>query len=803
MKKIGKKLSYFTKVLLVLGLIISNLSSLSVVFAYEGEDDNPEVVSDTLSDEVTTDKVLVGFDAKLDDGKITATYDGEVSDTDELQILVSEVYTYHNCEVTDSVLACDITVNNSYEVKDANRELLLGEGMVINYTSDVLSQAKFDGTYKIVASLVNVTDNNTVLGEKELENKENTFESGIEFKVYGTDSKLVNEASGKYVFTTDDANIKILGKMLPGGISPNDLFVYGEDGHEYSALEFLDLEFSETVNLNDYLYGEYKLPIDIIYSVNGESTTYTKNFTISHGTYEDNANKLNGLANSNKFVFESTTKDGKLYVYLGETEITIDEINQILSDAYTQSENIEYSFSNEEVNAGTKITITDGITTISYQVIVVGDINDDGVLNEDDIIALTDQLVGNEELDLDKANIDDTDNEANTRDVLKLAKIVESGTWGIEVSEKEVQLDSELQFQDSETEIVSGDEFTVNYVIVSSSEEVNGFAGLVNYDKTMLKLVSLTASDNFIGSNKDGKFVYVNYESKVQSTSSGETSEEIKLLTLNFKALASGSGKVTIDNPEYFNQDTYYKIVELDEETGELKPSTKVISLDVSVSESNDNSLSSLKLGDNEIELKDGVYDYELTVSNDVTNLDVSALTSNVAASITSIVSPEELVEGENTITITVASESGEETTYTVVVTREKAPEETETNNNDNSNQTTYQGNYYNNNNNNNKTNEPTTTKPVQNTDPEPVKKDSKLSKFIIVGLILLVIAGLIYLIFKDDDDEAKQTNKDINKLKNEDIDSPKQRSTMNNNNNGSSNNHSNKNQNKNNKKGR
>ena len=42
MKKIGKKLSNIVKVLLVLGLIISNLSSLTVVFALEDEENTTQ-----------------------------------------------------------------------------------------------------------------------------------------------------------------------------------------------------------------------------------------------------------------------------------------------------------------------------------------------------------------------------------------------------------------------------------------------------------------------------------------------------------------------------------------------------------------------------------------------------------------------------------------------------------------------------------------------------------------------------------------------------------------------------------------
>lgn len=49
MKKLGKKLCYFAKVFLVLGLLFSNLSSLSVVFAYEGEDE--AIVGESYGDE--------------------------------------------------------------------------------------------------------------------------------------------------------------------------------------------------------------------------------------------------------------------------------------------------------------------------------------------------------------------------------------------------------------------------------------------------------------------------------------------------------------------------------------------------------------------------------------------------------------------------------------------------------------------------------------------------------------------------------------------------------------------------------
>ena len=810
MKKIGKKLSYFTKVLLVLGLIISNLSSLSLVFAYEGEGD-----TDSL-DVVATN--LSMLDASIDDeNKITISYAGSINDTDELEIRVSEEYIYSNCEVTDSVLECGITMNNSYSVDDANKELLLNTGMVVDYTPSVLSQAKFDGVYKLTVALVNVTEDNALIEEQVLDDKEVSFDSGIEFKLYDKNDTLISASNEKYAIDSSNNLVTVIGKMLPGGISPNDEFIY--EDNIYSAIEILDFGFKNTIDFSNRLYGEYKVPVSIVYTKNNEETEYIEHFNISYGTYEDNAALLNTYVDSSKFAFNSTSKDGNVYVYLGDDLITINDLYSVLEAAYSSSEDITYIISNDDyseenggilasydsesgesiseylsnisVDASTKISITDGLLTITYQVLLVGDINDDNILDENDIIDLIDYIVGNKELSIDKANIYDEDDEVTVLDVMKLDQIVKTGAWNVQLSEDEIQLDAKLEFTNSEIEITSGDEFDINYVLVSSEDDVNGVAGNIEYDDTKLELVSITAIDGFIGNNNDGKFVYVgtnvSSSSSVMQDNNTDTSGNIVLLTLKFKALAGGTSAVKLNNYEYFNQDTYYNVVEIDDETGQSVPKAMVISLDVTVSESDDNSLSSLKVGDTEIELVDGVYDYKLTVGNDVTKINISALVANVAASVSSIVAPEELAVGDNTITVTVVSESGEECTYTIVVTREDAPTAT-------SNQVNYQNNVTNNNVTNTPQDTPKSNDEKDVTPEEPIKEKSNLSKIIIIVLIVLVIGGLIYLIFKDDDDESKTANKEINKFIKDDFDNPHEKATNVNNK---------KNQNKNNKKGR
>ena len=804
MKKIGKKLSFMTKVLLVLGLIISNFSSFIVVFADEiddvpsgeaivletgnGEDENlagESTEPDAGEGAMLLTKSATGLEASIsEDNKITVIYGSEVNDTDELQIRVTEKYKYDNCETTESIV-CEEVINTTQSVNEENRALLLGEGMVFDYTPSLLKNAKFDGKYTLTVTLVNVTQDNSVLDEKIIDEEDNKLPSGILFKVYDSSNALVSETSGKYVFDKSVNTIKVIGTMQAGGISPNDVFIYGEEDSttEYTASEFLGLSFEKSINLNGYLYGDFTLPVSVLYTQNGEEIEVIKNFKISHGEIEDNTKYINSFVDSSKFLFEGTTTSGKVYVYLSGTELTLNDLDAPLNSAYFDSENVWYRFNNEELNADTVVTVEDGLTTITYQVVLVGDINDDGVLDENDIVALADQLVGNDELNLDKANIDDSDNEANTRDLLKLAQIVKGGAWGLDISEKEIKLEATLETQDGATEFVSGTEFDVDYLIVSASEDVTGFAGTVSYDESILKLISITESDEYIGSNKDGKFIYTNVSDVVN----------VKLLTLRFKSLKSGEDTIKIDNPEFFSGATYFKIVEENEETGEMVPTTQVISLNVTVTQSDDNSLSSLKLGDNTITLEEGKYEYTLTVDNDVTSLDVSALAANSAASV-SIVTPGELVEGENTFVVTVTSESGISQEYTIIVTKKSASQEnTETNSNSSNSGTSSQYSGYERSSSSSVKPQPTKPddKKDEKPDVDPTKEKSNLPKIIIIVLILLVIAGLIYLIFKDDDDESKKANKDINKFKKEDFDSPREKTT---------NNSDKKNQNRNNK---
>ena len=113
------------------------------------------------------------------------------------------------------------------------------------------------------------------------------------------------------------------------------------------------------------------------------------------------------------------------------------------------------------------------------------------------------------------------------------------------------------------TDIVSGDEFTVDYVLSLKDYEVNGVAGLFNYDKELFELISLEINNEWIGSHKDGKFLYLGEESltipeeELDVVQIDALTAEYVLLTVTFKALHATTEEdnavITLEEIELFN----------------------------------------------------------------------------------------------------------------------------------------------------------------------------------------------------------------------------------------------------------
>lgn len=734
MKKIGKKCSKFTKLLIVFGILFTNLSPLSIVFA------------ESVNSDVTV---------SVNNDKLNVNYLGDVDDTDEISVEVNENYTY-----------LDNTTDNS---QDASK-VLLGSDFGTNgveLDSSLLSNVIFDGLYEVNVKLYNLTDSEE-LGEV-IFSKNIEHQSGLSYKVYdGTGvTEIIPSSEGKYGV---DGEFIVKYKVLAGKISPSDVFKDETTGDFYTASQLLEKEYSIVENKDGNLYGEYNVLFKVALTKSaGEATedfVLEDSVNVMYGEYSDNADLLNSSADSllmnSKYIFSGEDKAGKIFVLPTNQKYLATDILDILDLAYINNDKVNYVISNSEysdvmsatdevyVDDETVVTITSGDLTITYKCVMIGDLNNDGIIDNTDLKLLVEKIVNETEVN-DKTDVY-KDDALNTYDAQSMAQVIENNSWDGDVAVMDATFDPRLELVNED--IVSGDTFVVKYVLPIEQYNVSGIAGLVNYDKSLMELVNINVKNDFIGANNNGKFLYL-------GNSLDSSNSEYVMLELTFKALSSGNGTISVTDNELFNKDTYYNIQDMD------------VSTQVVINTSADNKLSSLKVAGQEIQLKSGVLEYRISVDNDVVTPNVEAITNNVAAKVTSIEAPEELVEGDNIIKVKVTAENGDELVYTIIVNR-KAKESNDNNN------STKPVSYQNDNNVAEDTQEDINLPAIDDKKNDAIKdnkkddekKENNTSRIIIIILILLVIAGLIYLIFKDDeeDDDIKKANKDINKLKKDNI---------------------------------
>ena len=455
---------------------------------------------------------------------------------------------------------------------------------------------------------------------------------------------------------------------------------------------------------------------------------------------------------NNTYLFADRETERVLYVIDGANDT---EIGNIINGAFT---GVTYEVVEDSV------ILTDGENQISYRMVIY---------NEEYLKSLIQAIVNNDTTSLKDGDIDG-DGNIDLEDVVLLKQALKNGFVNMTITAENVTIPS--KFDGDTTNILVGSQFTVKYVLTLSEYAVDGLTGLLNYNKDMLRLDNFEIKNFLQGNNKNGKFIYFGDSlTGTPRVTTDENDEETTVydpkdyvvIEMTFTALESGNDTLSISNLSYFNENTYYQ-------------GNADAELDITIISGN-NTLSSLSVAGTEIELSGDVTEYNITVGNDVTEVNLEYTLSDLTATVSSIVAPEELAIGENTIIIVVVAENGEEKTYTVVVTREDVVKENETTQVSavNYSNDSYTDNTINEGNNNE------TTKNDNNNNKEDNKKqvtkdESKLSRIVIIVLILGAIGGLIYLIFKDDDDETKAANKEVNKLKKEDLneESPKKVNT-------------------------
>ena len=229
MKKLEKKFSFLTKIMLVIGLLVSNLSSLTYVFASE-----------------TTENVNVVL---TEDGNLEIKYLEELTEVESVNVKVAEKYTYLDGTTEEKVSDSEILVTEFLSNSVVQPTIMTGQDPNTLENIEV-----FDGLYEVK---VEITDLEGEKIDSAIYSKSVEHKKGLEIKLYDEgNNEFVASENGKYSLTRNDLNVNAEAKVLAGGLSPKMLFKY--EGQKYLALQLVtELTFDYSYDFSGLLYGLY------------------------------------------------------------------------------------------------------------------------------------------------------------------------------------------------------------------------------------------------------------------------------------------------------------------------------------------------------------------------------------------------------------------------------------------------------------------------------------------------------------------------------------------------------------------
>ncbi len=390
----------------------------------------------------------------------------------------------------------------------------------------------------------------------------------------------------------------------------------------------------------------------------------------------------------------------------------------------------------DNVTTGMKLVFSaNDETTYEYEIKVVGDLNDDGIVNNDDVNVIVDDILN----DKDTSVINDINGDGicDILDVTNTLYSIDNKDWN-PAYESDVNLTSELS---SVEEVYVGDVLEVTYKIKGYvASKFKGISGILNYDKNLLELDSIFVSSDYGRLNDKGKFLYV----------VSEDSDEV-VITIRFNVLSAGNTTISITDTlssidgvktseetldasrditisEYGKggDDSSEVVEEKSTPTATTTANTSSTPLVLNnenyyysnivattISLSSDNYIKSLKIKNYKINFDKDTLEYSIEVGNKVNSLDLDIVLNDDKASY-DVIGNKDFKVGKNVVTIRVTAEDGSVRNYIINVNKKAA--------------TVSQ------------------------------KKTNNTSKIVIITLIGLIIAGLIYVIFKDDEEEKKDS---------------------------------------------
>lgn len=804
-----KKIMKFSKIFLLIAVIFSELAMPVTVLADE--------IDNSMGLNMQLEALDKDNDGYIDNYKFT--YISEKNDYDELKtydIELEATFTYNDGttesktemleDISGEVLNnqrsnCELNAISQYYNGTYNLDVTVYDEETSVYENNISYNYSVS---KGLAGKLNgeLADLQTVVIEETTKGNYNVTKEGVYTQSLSVlTGELSPNSSYRIVYDEENTSEVMTGEELRNmTLTGTVTDLTGKLAGVYSYTDSVTIE-------------EVSLLEDNTYEVKN-TYTYTYDAKITYGTDNDELfTNMYGITFEDGYIFVNAKREET------DTIITLEELSNALVDTETTLEVLDeegsaLDLTNEEVLAGEiknnyVVKFTSGATA-SYTVIVKGDAGSDNIMNKEDLSGVMEGYLNEENMpSMDMVTLEEEKvvEGQEEPEIIKEAfgtitfedvmftneTLKENGN-----TEKEELDNTNLTVQFGEvvsenTEIYVGDTFKLDVLVNSedSLDYIDGIDALVSVSDN-LKLTDVKFNEAFTGVfNEEGRIVAAGVE-----LNSGTV-----IMTIKFTVIGDGIGTISLtgNTAKYQNIDEFEEItkeveilrrssnnnlsslnasvgtfdIEFDKdvtvytltvpyntervilsggledvlssvdglveyeltenntvaiinvtaEDGSVKTYTvyiikedaPVVSKPVTHYYSSNNYLKSLEVDGYELEFNKYTNEYKINVKHDVTSLDIRALAEHYGARV-EITGNENFEVGENTVVVTVKAENGSTREYKIIVNKEEKKEVT------------------------------TDTTDSSNT----------AEKVVIIILIILVVLGLLYLIFKKDDEEVE-----------------------------------------------
>lgn len=731
-----KKLFKITKIFLVLTLIFSELSGVTTVLADEIMD-NGNVEEETM--------VLVANGYLKDES--STSLDGTITQgVTNYAINTAGKYT-QMLTISD--------VSGTYIEEDKEYMVKVNDGEEVKYSGNDLTTTTFEGTITDLTNSFNTIVNYTdVIVITEVENEENTitleYKAIITYNEEGNDFDLtLNTLYEGYSFeegmlivnarnlplSPEVPSVKYLFSMLnenngitleitdrDGNVVELEEETITEEGVE--TLEETTEEVEEVLVKNGYTLkftkglSEKTYVVLVMGDITGNSIFDKNDMLPTMEGYLENKN----MPSMDLYtpVYEEETPSEEEEPVLGEEEETILEGNT--EEVEEPKEEIEI-----EIEEFGTITFED-IMTIN------------GYLNETEERDNTDlSLVVSADKDElyvgDTFNVEVTIKSSDVEDFINgITGLVSSSDnvklLSITFNEKFIGTYNEDNMFVAAGTSLSNDEvvMSLEFMAIDDGEATIGLSGKVANGMNIKDLEELTCSVNIMRKSSNNNLSSLKADI---GTFDIDFDKDVTVYTLTVpsdakEVILSGALEDLLSSVDglykyELTEDKTTAIITVTAEDGSTKDYTvyiikekPVVTTPVVYYYSSNNYLKTLEVSGYELEFDKNKEEYTLSVKNDVTSLDITAVAEDTRARV-EITGNEKFKVGKNTIVISVKAENGDVREYKLVVTKEDD----------------------------------------KSTTLSEEESSNTAEKVVIIILIVLVVLGLLYLIFKKDEEEV------------------------------------------------